>query len=106
LLLAAVRTVVAGGFALSPQLADILQAELGRSPRGPGADIPELSVREDQALMLIARGFTHGQVATRMGVSKSTVDTYVERIRSKLQVGNKAELTRAALERMRRVGNQ
>jgi DNA-binding CsgD family transcriptional regulator len=32
-----------------------------------------------------------------MKVSKATVDTYVERIRAKLQVGNKAELTRAAL---------
>jgi DNA-binding CsgD family transcriptional regulator len=34
-----------------------------------------------------------------MGVSRTTVDTYVERIRAKLHVGNKAELTRAALER-------
>jgi len=28
------------------------------------------------------------------------VDTYVERIRAKLQVGNKADLTRAALRRL------
>jgi DNA-binding CsgD family transcriptional regulator len=34
-----------------------------------------------------------------MGISRATVDTYVERIRTKLQVGNKAELTRAALAR-------
>jgi DNA-binding CsgD family transcriptional regulator len=34
-----------------------------------------------------------------MGVSRATVDTYVERIRAKLHVGNKAELTRAAFER-------
>lgn len=33
-----------------------------------------------------------------MGVRKATVDTYVERIRAKLQLGNKAELTRAALD--------
>jgi two-component system nitrate/nitrite response regulator NarL len=33
-------------------------------------------------------------------VTKATVDTYVERIRAKLQVGNKAELTRAALQRI------
>ena len=32
-----------------------------------------------------------------MGVSKATVDTYVGRIRTKLQVGNKAELALAAL---------
>ena len=100
MLVSAVRTVAAGGFALSSQLADILQSELANpAPAGP-AQSP-LSPREEQALTLIAKGFTHAQTATRMGVSKATVDTYVERIRAKLQVGNKADLTRAALRRLR-----
>jgi two-component system, NarL family, nitrate/nitrite response regulator NarL len=107
LFVAAVETVAAGGFALSPQLADILQAELRRvhKPVTGGSRVagtPELSVREEEALGLVARGFTHAQVARRMGVTKATVDTYVERIRTKLQVGNKAELTRAALDRLGR----
>jgi DNA-binding NarL/FixJ family response regulator len=94
----AVQTVAAGGFWLSSQLADILQTQLGASGR-PDPPV-RLSPREEQALDLIARGFTHGQAATRMGVSKATVDTYIERIRGKLHVGNKAELTRAALRRL------
>jgi DNA-binding NarL/FixJ family response regulator len=56
-----------------------------------------LSTRERQTLSYIACGFTHTQTATRMLVSKATVDTYVARIRAKLGVGNKAELTLAAL---------
>lgn len=102
LVLAAVETVAAGGFALSPQLADILHANLA-PPATPAAPARRgiLSPREEQALSLIADGLTHAQVATRMGVSKATVETYVERIRAKLQVGNKAELARAALERIR-----
>lgn len=56
-----------------------------------------LSDREEQVLRQIARGLTHGQIATRLGISPHTVDTYVKRIRAKLGVGNKAELTRAAL---------
>jgi len=56
-----------------------------------------LSLREEQVLRQIARGLTHGQIATRLGISPHTVDTYVKRIRAKLGVGNKAELTRAAL---------
>jgi DNA-binding CsgD family transcriptional regulator len=32
-----------------------------------------------------------------MGVSKATVDTYIARIRTKLGLGNKAELALAAL---------
>lgn len=56
-----------------------------------------LSERELQVLRQIARGLTHSQIATRLGISRHTVDTYVKRIRVKLGVGNKAELTRAAL---------
>lgn len=56
-----------------------------------------LSEREEQVLGQIAHGLTHGQIATRLGISPHTVDTYVKRIRAKLGVGNKAELTRAAL---------
>lgn len=99
LLVAAVETVAAGGFALSPQLADILHAELGAAKNRRSAAVGQvaLSPREEQALSLIADGLTHSQVATRMRVTRKTVDTYVERIRVKLQVGNKAELTKAAL---------
>jgi DNA-binding CsgD family transcriptional regulator len=33
-----------------------------------------------------------------MGLSQATVNTYAKRIRAKLKVGNKAELTRVAIE--------
>ena len=56
-----------------------------------------LSEREQQVLRQISKGLTHGQIATRLGISPHTVDTYVKRIRAKLGLGNKAELTRAAL---------
>jgi len=100
----AIYTAAAGGFWLSSQLADILSAQSGQRQARPGSSLspgglPPLAPREEEALALIARGLTHGQVATRMGISRATVDTYVERIRAKLQVGNKAELTRAALAR-------
>lgn len=57
-----------------------------------------LAPREAEALALIARGFTQAQTAVRMGVSSTTVDTYMRRIRHKLGAGNKADLTRRALE--------
>lgn len=101
MLIAAVHTVANGGFALSSQLADILQGELTRVPAAAEAapDTPALSPREEEALNLIAQGLTHAQAASRMGVSRATIDTYVERIRAKLHIGNKAELARAAMER-------
>jgi DNA-binding NarL/FixJ family response regulator len=61
---------------------------------------PVLSAREDQVLQYIARGYTHYQIARRLGISQHTVNTYVKRIREKLDVGNKADLTRAAMLRL------
>jgi two-component system, NarL family, nitrate/nitrite response regulator NarL len=92
--IAAIQAVAAGQFHLSSQLADMLQVASERSPADAGE---RLSPREQEALGYIARGFTHQQAARRMGVSKPTVDTYVARIRSKLGLGNKAELALAAL---------
>lgn len=100
---AAIEMVASGGFWLSSQLADILRSRLvtrGGADRG-GRSAGDLSPREEEVLDCIAQGFTHDQTARRMGISKATVDTYVERIRSKMHVGNKAELTRLALERRR-----
>lgn len=56
-----------------------------------------LSRREVQVLRKIAQGLTHAQVARRLGISRHTVDSYMNRIRMKLGPGNKAELTRAAV---------
>lgn len=107
LIASTVETVAAGGFMLSAELANVLQAELvrretSRETLASAGRItePKLSPREEEALTWLAKGFTHQQIATRMSVRKATVDTYIERIRAKLQVGNKAELTRAALARL------
>jgi DNA-binding CsgD family transcriptional regulator len=62
-----------------------------------GDDASALSGREATVLRFVARGLTHEQIGRRMGISRHTVDTYVKRVRAKLGVGNKAELTRAAL---------
>jgi DNA-binding NarL/FixJ family response regulator len=92
---AAIEAVAAGDIYLSSQLADLIQAAVDRHP--PAPEPAQLSIREREVLSYIARGFTHQQVATRMNVSKSTVNTYIARIRSKLGLGNKAELALAAL---------
>jgi DNA-binding NarL/FixJ family response regulator len=61
------------------------------------ASMPALSRREGEVLHMIARGLTHQQVARRLQISVHTVDTYVRRIKFKWKLGNKADLTRAAL---------
>jgi DNA-binding NarL/FixJ family response regulator len=56
-----------------------------------------LSPRELEVLRHIAVGFTHYQVARRVGISRHTVDTYVKRIKAKLGVSSKVQLVRAAI---------
>jgi DNA-binding NarL/FixJ family response regulator len=85
----AVRAVTGGGLAI-----------VDASDVEPAIHTPaHLSPREEQVLGRIAQGLTHTQIATRLGISPHTVDTYVKRIRAKLGLGNKAELTRAAMLR-------
>ena len=89
---------IADGFALSADLADFLSADLADPALHDAVALGEpLSQRQHQALDLIAEGYTHAQAARRMGISLSTLDTHVKRIREKLHIGNKADLTRAAL---------
>lgn len=92
---AAVNVVAGGGFYLCEQLVHQFQLELLRPPQ---ADPHGLAPREVETLQWIARGLTHRQIATRMGLSQATINTYAKRIRAKLKVNNKAQLTRIAIE--------
>ncbi|MFF2120263.1 LuxR C-terminal-related transcriptional regulator [Kitasatospora sp. NPDC058184] len=93
--LSAVEAVARGSFYLAAGLGGHLHSELSR--RSPG-ESQGLARREVETLRLIAQGYTHGQIARLMALSEATVNTYVKRIRAKLNAGNKAELTRKAIE--------
>ncbi|MEU0152196.1 response regulator transcription factor [Micromonospora fulviviridis] len=91
----ALRVVAQGGTYICAKLVDQLHSELRQSGRGD--DATGLAPREIETLQWIAQGFTQAQIASRMGLSQATVNTYAKRIRGKLNVGNKAELTRVAI---------
>jgi len=58
-----------------------------------------LSTRERQVLMLIRDGHSSSTIAERLGVSDSSVKTYVTRIYSKLEVSNRSQALVAATGR-------
>jgi DNA-binding NarL/FixJ family response regulator len=66
---------------------------------------PVLSVRESQVLRYLSHGLTHIQIASQLHISRHTVDTYVTRLRTKLGVSNKAELTRVSVLRQLQPGS-
>ncbi len=91
----ALAAVASGGLYVCPDLADRFSRDLAR---GADDDTMGLSPREVQTLRGIADGLTHAQIARRLGLTEATVNTYTKRIRAKLNAGNKAELTRIAIE--------
>ena len=78
-------------------------AQAGGEPQAPVAadtgQTPRLTDRETEILRLVATGLTYPQIAERLTLSPRTVQNHVQNTLSKLQLHNKAQLVRYALER-------
>ncbi len=68
------------------------------APRAGAAAAPVLTDRETEILRLVAKGLTYPQIAARLTLSTRTVQNHVQNTLSKLQLHNKAQLVRYALE--------
>ena len=88
-MLAAIRTVAAGGAVFGPGVA----ARLLRN-QAPMAD---LTPRESEVLAMISHGASNPEIAGELGLSLKTVQNHVANVLAKLQVRDR---TQAAL-RMR-----
>ncbi|HXY36249.1 MAG TPA: LuxR C-terminal-related transcriptional regulator [Planctomycetaceae bacterium] len=61
-------------------------------PLGASSPVEDLSDRELEVFELIGRGLTTRAIASRLHLSPRTVDTYRERLKIKLSIGDAAEL--------------
>jgi DNA-binding NarL/FixJ family response regulator len=109
-LVAAVRSVAAGEAVFTPGLAGLVLGEYRRlaaggaapapgacaGPAGPGR--PRLTERETEVLRLVAKGMTYPEIAALLVLSPRTVQNHVQNTLVKLQLHNKAQLVRYALE--------
>lgn len=89
-LLRAIRAIHGGERYLPPTLA-ARQAE-----RGPGSS---LTARELEVLELVSKGLSNREIATALGCSESTAKWHLKNIMQKLEVTDRTEATRAAVER-------
>ncbi len=100
--LRAIRAVARGEAIFGPSIARRL-TQYFAAPRqeaaGTGA-FPELTERERDILVLIARGYTNTAIADRLYLSPKTVRNYVSSIFAKLQVADRA----GAIVRAREAG--
>jgi DNA-binding NarL/FixJ family response regulator len=108
-LLAAVRTVAGGEALLSPRITRRLIEHFTREPEPSRAQtdrVAELTPRERELLVAVARGLTNAEIMVRFRISLSTTKTHVSHLLEKLQARDRVQLTIAAYEAglMRRPG--
>jgi DNA-binding NarL/FixJ family response regulator len=99
-LVAAVRRVGAGDTVFTPGLAGLVLGEFRRLADQPEEqpDTPRLTERETEVLRLVAKGLSYKQIAERLVLSHRTVQNHVQNTLRKLQMNNRVQLVRYAIE--------
>jgi DNA-binding NarL/FixJ family response regulator len=99
--LEAVERTAAGDTVFTPGLAGLVLGEFRRlavEPAGADPATPKLTERETEVLRLVAKGLSYRQIAERLVLSHRTVQNHVQNTLGKLQLHNRVELTRYAIE--------
>jgi DNA-binding NarL/FixJ family response regulator len=102
----AVRRTAVGDPVFTPGLAGLVLGEYRRLAAAPppavpddGPAAPRLTDRETEVLRLVAKGLSYKQIAQRLVISHRTVQNHVQNTLGKLQLHNRVELVRYAIER-------
>ena len=90
-LMEAFQSVLKGKIYLSDDVSQTLR-------KNADANIPVLTRREKEVLELIAGGLTNIEIANRLFISTSTVDTHRKNLLAKFEVRNTAALVKIALQ--------
>jgi len=100
-LLNAIYEVHAGGSIIQPNLARKLLRHFhsGSSEKLEEANKPTLTQREQEILLLIAKGVSNAEAAKLLHLSKATIRTHLEHIYRKLDVANRVEAVTEGLRK-------
>ncbi|HEV7204047.1 MAG TPA: response regulator transcription factor [Jatrophihabitans sp.] len=97
----AVTRVADGDVVFSPRLAGFVLDAFRDAPVVPAVDaeIDQLTPREVEVLRLLARGYAYKEIASQLFISIKTVETHASNVLRKLQLSNRHQLTRWAVDR-------
>lgn len=99
-LIQAIRAVYRGETFLDPMVADVVVEDMRRQSAGKPRDpFDTLTEREREVLILLAQGKTYQEVAEALFISVKTVDFHRANLMRKLELENRTELTRFAMQR-------
>jgi DNA-binding NarL/FixJ family response regulator/signal transduction histidine kinase len=97
-LVAAIARVRDGEPVFTASLAGLVLDEFRRiATRSAGE--PELTPRENEVLVYVAKGYTYKEIGEKLYISTKTVQNHVQNILTKLQLRKRYELMRYALQR-------
>ncbi len=101
-LTSAVARVAEGDTVFTPGLAGLVLGEYRRLSDAPRSaaepDAPQLTDRETEVLRLVATVLSYKQIAARLVLSHRTVQNHVQNTLRKLQLHNRVQLVRYAIE--------
>ena len=89
-LLKAIRTIVAGGSVLPPEIRQMMKEH-------PPA--PRLSSRQSEIMRSVTRGLSNDEIATQLGISVPMVKEHLNLIFSKIGAANRTEAVAIALSK-------
>lgn len=99
-LIAAIRVVAGGDALIAPAITKRLIEQFARTapPRRPPRGLEELTSREIEVLVLVARGLSNGEIADELVLSQATVKTHIKRILAKLGARDRVQAVVTAYE--------
>ncbi len=101
-LLAALTRVAKGDTVFTPGLAGLVLGEYRRLSEAPSENrdptTPALTARETEVLRMVAKGLAYKDIADRLVLSHRTVQNHVQNTLRKLQLHNRVQLVRYAIE--------
>ena len=94
-LVAAVRAVYRGEAVCPPQLCSTLfrfvAHMIEEMPVKRSAPKPDLTIRQQQLMALVAKGLTNKEIASRLNLSEFTVRNHIHRVLKQLDAGSRSE---------------
>ncbi|UZF56776.1 response regulator transcription factor [Gordonia polyisoprenivorans] len=91
----AVRAVVRGDAALSPEITrrvvDAVRAAPGGSPTPPPTTLDDLTARERDVLCCLGNGLANAEIASTLFITEATVKTHVSRVLMKLGLESRVQ---------------
>jgi DNA-binding NarL/FixJ family response regulator len=105
-LVAAVRAVYRGEAVCPPQLCStlfrVVVQTAGEMLAQPTTSRPDLTLRQQQLVSLVAKGLTNKEIASQLNLSEFTVRNHIHRILKQVDAGSRRE----AVETIRALGYQ